>query len=153
MQKKLKALDKALRMLALRDHSEREIVEKLARSGYEEREIAETMARLFEYHLLDDAAFAEKWAAGRSKRGLGPWRIRQELRQKGIGGEEIDAALSEIDEDAALAAAVLLARKYLARGDANARRRALDALKRRGYAYGVAQKAIEQAGAELAAEE
>ncbi len=145
MRKKQEALEKALRVLAGRAHSEKEIVDKLTIAGYDEREIAEAMAKLAEYNLVDDDAFAGQWAASRARRGLGPWRIAQELRQKGVDRETADTALSDIDEDAMLENAVLLAEKHLRRGDANAQRRAYDALQRRGFGYDMARRAIERA--------
>lgn len=137
-----KALDRALRALSMREHSERELVEKLGRAGFDEREIAYAMGKLSDYRLVDDGAFAEKWAASRARRGLGTFRIRQELRQKGVDARSADAALLKIDEEASLEAATRLAQKHLDRGDANALRRAADALKRRGFDYDTIHRAI-----------
>lgn len=139
------AFEKAMRSLSMRAHSESEIVEKLTRARFDERTIAEVMAKLYEYRLLDDEAFAAQWAEARTRRGMGPWRIGQELRQKGIDREIIDAVLAELDEDDAMEKAVELAEKHLRRGDSNARRRAYDALVRRGYGYDTARQALEHA--------
>ncbi len=149
MQRKATALDKALRSLALRSRSEKEIVEKLTRDGFTEREIAEAMAKLSEYSLIDDGAFADQWASHRSKRGLGPRRIAMELRQKGIGREQADRAIASLDEDAVQAAADALAERHLAKGGDNARRRTMDALFRRGFSYDTAKRAIQNAEANL----
>lgn len=153
MQQKGRALDKALRALAARSHSEKEIVNKLARAGYDEHEIAEAMAALSSHALVDDAAFAMEWAVSRAKRGLGQRRIAHELREKGIDRETADAALAQIDEDTALENARALAEKHLRRGGNAARRRALDALSRRGFGYGLAMQAIALAALAIESEE
>lgn len=148
-----RALDRAMRALALRAHSEQEIVEKLEKAGYDEQLIAETMAKLAEHRLIDDADFARQWSAARARRGMGRWRIAHELRHKGVQQATIDEALLAIDEDTTMERAVTLARKHLARGDERARRRAYEALVRRGYDYSVARQAIEAAEQEIAEEE
>lgn len=144
-----RAVDRALRSLALRAHSEQEIVDKLTRAGYDEQTIAGAMARLAEYSLVDDASFASQWAQARTRRGMGPWRIARELRDKGIDRETADEALSNLDEDAALEQATALALKHLRRADKNARSRAHGALIRRGYGYDTARQALDRALAEL----
>lgn len=148
-----RALDSALRSLSGRARSEREIVDKLTRAGYDERTVAAVMEKLSAYDLVDDASFARQWAASRSRRGMGPYRIRQELRQKGIAGDAADTALQGIDEEATMDAAVQLAIKHLRRGDERAKRRANDALVRRGYGYAEARAAIDRAEKMLQAED
>lgn len=153
MQQKDQALDKALRVLAMRAHSEKEIVDKLTRAGYDEHDVAKAMAKLTEYALLDDAAFASQWAASRAKRGLGQWRIARELRDKGIDRETADAALAQIDDETALESAQALAEKHLRRGGETAKRRAFDALIRRGFGYGLAKQAVALAEKAIADED
>lgn len=142
-----RALERALRSLASRDHSEHEIAEKLARAGFEEHAIAGAMARLSACRLIDDTAFAQKWTASRARHGMGPQRIAHELRQKGIDRETADAALAEMDAEETLAAAVAFASSRLLRGGNNIKQRTYAALVRRGYAYGTARKALELAAA------
>lgn len=145
MQKKKDATERALRSLAYRAHSEKEIIEKLEKSGFDERDIAEAMQKLTDYALVDDQDFARQWALSRARRGVGPRRITQELRQKGIDSELIHSAVSEIDEDASFASAINLAAKYMRQDNPNARQRALNALMRRGYDYGIAKEAVNTA--------
>ncbi|MCU5773042.1 recombination regulator RecX [Erwiniaceae bacterium BAC15a-03b] len=105
-------LDRAMRILAMRDHSEAEFRQKLtfsmqrsARFRQEEApEIAEediekVVAWCYEHSWLDDTRFAERFVASRSRKGYGPQRIRMELGQKGIGRELTAATLegAEID--------------------------------------------------------
>lgn len=139
------ALEKALRILAVRAHSEWEIVDKLTRAGFDAQAVASAMALLTEYGLVDDDAFARAWVASRARKGLGPYRIAHELRQKGIAAALCDAALADIECDDSLQAATVLAQKHLRRGDANAKRRAYDAVCRRGFSYETARQAIANA--------
>ncbi len=150
---KQRALERAIRALAARAHSEHEIVEKLTRAGYDERIIAETMHTLSKHELVNDASFARQWAGARARRGMGPFRIAQELRHKGISREDADNALAQLDEDIALEQATALALKHLQKGDDRAKRRAYEALIRRGHSYDTARAALAEAERQLEEED
>jgi regulatory protein len=49
--------------------------------------------------LLSDARFAEAFVESRMRKGLGPVRIRLELREKGVGTQLIDAALEPYSDE------------------------------------------------------
>ena len=140
-----KAMDKAVRALSMRPHSESEIVDKLTRQRFDEHTIADVMQRLAEHRLTDDVAFAEQWTKARARRGVGPRKIAWELREKGIDTDMAEEALAGIDARETLASATALASKYLKRGDDKAKQRAYGALVRRGFAYDMAKKALELA--------
>lgn len=142
---KQRALERSIRALALRAHSEQEIVDKLKRAGYDEHAIAETMQTLSRHALTDDTEFARQWAAARARRGMGPYRIAQELRHKGVSREDADAALAQLSETDALETATALALKHLKKGDERARRRAWEVLIRRGHSYDTAREALAEA--------
>ena len=112
-EEKRRALDRAFRSLAARAHTEKEIVEKLTRAGYSEEAIAGAMETLTRYRLVDDAAYAESWVSARAKRGIGPYRLQQELRRKGVSREDAQAALDTLDADDSLDAAASFAAKRL----------------------------------------
>ena len=98
--------------------------------------------RLAELGYLDDAAFARSLVAGRSGR-RGARAIAAELRARGVGREETEAALVEVDGESQRAAATALARRLLrAPGGAEEQRRAAAALVRRGFDFEVARAAI-----------
>ena len=104
----------ALRCLARRDRSEAEVRRILVRRGHDTAHIEAALGRLRAGHLLDDARFAERFARSRLvHHGLGRGRIRQALRQKGVGRAEVDAgiaaALREVGEAEVLDG---LARRY-----------------------------------------
>ena len=110
-EEKQRALDRAFRSLAARAHTEKEIADKLARAGYSERAVAYAMETLAKYRLIDDASYAESWVLTRAKRGVGPYRLRQELRRKGVSSEDAQAAIDSLDEDDSLEAAAILRRE------------------------------------------
>ena len=112
-EEKQRALDRAFRSLAARAHTEKEIVDKLSRAGYSERAVAYVMETLAKYKLIDDASYAESWVLTRAKRGVGPYRLRQELRRKGVSSEDAQAAIDSLDEDDSLEAAASFAAKRL----------------------------------------
>lgn len=140
-----RAVERAVRSLAARAHSEKELVDKLVKADFDERTIAAAMAKLAAYHLIDDEAFATQWAATRARRGIGPRRISRELRDKGIDAALVESIVSAMDEEAMLEAATDLALKQLRKGGNNAYRRANDAIIRRGYDYDLARTALSEA--------
>lgn len=141
------AMDKAVRLLASRARTEREIVDALRKNAYPEETIARVMARLHEVHYLDDADFADHWSAARAAKGLGTRRIRMELRQKGIDSDTIDEVISSLDEDTLMASAQSAAQKAARGKDLSSvsdRQKILAALARRGFDYTLSRRALEQ---------
>ncbi|MES9936121.1 MAG: regulatory protein RecX [Sedimenticola sp.] len=49
--------------------------------------------------LQSDSRFVEQYIDSRKRKGYGPLRIRQELQQKGVGGELIEQWLDERDSE------------------------------------------------------
>ena len=141
------AMNKAVSLLASRSRTEKEIVVSLQKNAYPEQIIARVMARLTEAGYLNDADFAEHWAASRANKGMGARRIRMELRQKGVSQEEIDAALSAVDDDDVIQGALKIAEKAAHGKDLTSpsdRQKILAALARRGYDFSIAKQALNQ---------
>lgn len=102
-------LDRAVRILAVRDHSEQELRRKLAapvmgKNGPEEidataEDYDRVIAWCYEHQYLDDDRFIARFIASRSRKGYGPARIRQELNQKGIARESTEKAMRECEID------------------------------------------------------
>ncbi|MGB8146312.1 MAG: regulatory protein RecX, partial [Chromatiaceae bacterium] len=69
----------ALRLLAGREHSRRELERKLLARGYEAAILVGVLDALTETGLLSDERMAEAYVAGRLRKGFGPLRLRQEL--------------------------------------------------------------------------
>lgn len=83
----------ALRILALRDHSIRELDTKLRARGFAPEAIEPLLQHFQDCHYLDDARFAQRWIESRCEQGFGPERIRLELREKGLDSASIQSLL------------------------------------------------------------
>ncbi len=137
------AYDAAIRLLATRAHSGREIRDKLVRRGHPDAEIGPVLERLRGAGYLDDAAYARALIRRRSA-SRGARAIAAELAAKGVGREEARAALGELDAGDQVEAAVELARRMLI--GASAERQDLQKvgarLLRRGFSMEVSRAAL-----------
>ena len=144
------ARETALGYLGYGARTEREVRQKLIRSGFEEDVAEDTVVRLRELGYLDDAAYARSYVQARFRnRGYGPGRLRGDLLRRGIAAALIDAVLDDLTEqEDMLEAARRHAEKRwprLAREtDAQKRRKKLsDYLVRRGFSYETARRVID----------
>ncbi len=139
----------AYRLLGHRARSRHELRRRLLQKGHDHEVIAGALERLVADGLLDDAEFARCYVADKRRlSGWGSQRIRRELGELGVDHVVIDAALGAATaaegEDAELERAVAALRRKGAPQqplDA-ARRRAYQALLRRGFSSAVAYAAI-----------
>ena len=102
----------AMDLLARREHSLRELRDKLKRRFPDPELLMQELERLRDEHLQSDTRFAESFARQRLLRGQGPLRIRQEMRQRGLSDAEISAALEALDVDWFELAAEVLEKKF-----------------------------------------
>jgi regulatory protein len=80
----------------MRALSSEELRRRLARRGYPPEKISAVLARLTASRYLDDVEYARAWARSRAhRRSLGPTRLAQELRAKGLAEGDIARALRE----------------------------------------------------------
>lgn len=80
---------RALGLLARREHSARELITKLIMRDYDEATVQSVVATLAKEGLQSDDRFAEGYIHGRIEKGYGPVRIKQELRGHGINDDLI----------------------------------------------------------------
>ena len=73
-----------LRLLARREHSQKELLTKLMQKGFERADIQVVIDELATSNWQSDARFAENYARARLRKGYGATAIRYELSQKGI---------------------------------------------------------------------
>ncbi len=93
------AKEKALRLLEFRAHSERELRDKLKRAGAEENDIEEILDFCRRYGFVNDTDYALSKARDLQKlKKYGLKRIRSELYSKGISSEDVENALSSLDD-------------------------------------------------------
>lgn len=71
----------AIRWLTRREYSRHELQQKLQTKGFEPAVIEAVIAELLRERYLSDERFAEALVQSRVSRGVGPVRLRQELRQ------------------------------------------------------------------------
>lgn len=137
----------AYRLLGHRARSTEELRRRLLAKEHDDQAVADAIARLTADGLLDDVAFARSYVADKRRMdGWGAERIRRGLRELGVGSGVVDEALSEgaDEETSELDRALAVLRK---RGGPDqpleaARRRAFQALQRRGFASATAFAAV-----------
>lgn len=140
-----KAMTSALTFLGHRARSEAEIRARLGKDEWSETVIARVLARLRELRLVNDEEFALQWVDNRSRfKPRGGRMLQQELRQKGVERETIEAALPDADEEVenALLALQKTARKWERFSEPRERQqKAIEFLARRGFGFGTAKTA------------
>lgn len=135
----------AYRLLGHRARSAHELRQRLLAKEHQEATIDDALERLSADGLLDDAAFARSYVA--DKRRLASWgaeRIRRGLRALGVEPAIIDQAVGAEPADDEVARALIVLRKRGAPREPldAARRRAFQALQRRGFSSAVAYAAL-----------
>lgn len=145
-------LDRALRLLAVRGRTTSELSRKLNRST--DRPLPDdvrwVIQVLAERGYLDDARFANQFVRDQAAaRGWGKERLRKELRRRGVAGAQIESALADAKDDAALddtraarAVAEKWRRTHAARDPQRDRQRLYGFLARRGFSPDVIRAAM-----------
>jgi regulatory protein len=149
---RLGAIEAALRLLAAGPRSERDLRERLGRRrGYRHEAVDAAVQRMRELGYLNDAAFARFWVESRQ---AGTPRSRRalafELGRKGVGRDELDAALEGVsDAEAAYDAAQRRLRALQGADKQTFERRLGTFLNSRGFGYGVARAAVQRCWADV----
>ncbi|MEO9656236.1 regulatory protein RecX [Marinomonas sp.] len=95
----LSVFDQALALLSHREHTKKELKQKLQQRGYQAPEIDDICLRLLDMNYLNDERFCEIFVRSRSQKPLGPQRILQELIQRGIKTEQAKQAIQNCEAD------------------------------------------------------
>lgn len=138
---------KALDLLSRRDHSEKELEDKLRSRGGKEDDVAQLLVSLRDIGLLDDRRYARSFLLFRSGKAWGRQRFRQELLARGLTPELVDEALREAGEDDGFdpsAKLESLVGRELTRG--REPQKVIASLLRRGFAYSEIRQALERVG-------
>jgi regulatory protein len=141
-------MEAALAMLGRRAYPAAGVRERLART-FEAEEVERVVARLTELAVLDDRAYAERFARDRFERaGYGRERIRADLLARGIAREHVETALRSVVDDAGereRAVRALGKFRSRARGEAHeARETAFRHLVSRGYPVDLVRDLIDR---------
>lgn len=142
-----RAYQSALHYLGSRPRSTTEVQRNLQEKGFGDDAIAAAIARLVEHHYLDDEEFARYWLDNRSRfRPRSAKAIRYELRQKGVDGDAIDAALEGMDEDeAAWDAAAGKLDRWRNLPEDEFERKLSGFLARRGFSFNTVRRTVQRA--------
>lgn len=131
--------DRAIGLLARREHGRVELRDKLRRRELPLDLIDVALDELAERNLQCDNRFAEAFVRSRISRGSGEIKIRAELRARGLDVNTIDLALEASDSDWKSNAEEALKKKFLTKisadnvRDARIRGKMQRFLQNRGY--------------------
>lgn len=133
---------KAVALLARREHTRAELVRKLAPHGTKD-EIDAVIATLQSANLQSDARFADAYLRSQARR-LGPARLRQTLKQKGVDADTVSSQMSAADlPDELQQARDIWARKFgTAPADAKEWGKQARFLQARGFSSGVIRQLL-----------
>ncbi len=126
-----KARASALASLAMREHSVKELSEKLQRKSYQPDSITTVIQECLQSNYLDDERFAEMYCRNRARKGFGPNKIRHELKLKGVSSTSIQQAFYQEDLDFDHVVAQAYAKKFRDAPIKDIK----DKLKRQNYLY------------------
>jgi len=129
-----KAYVKALDYLAMRDHSEKELYNKLIKR-FDEMTAQSAVERMRGLDYLDDGEFAKKYASELTRKKHASRReVQNKLMQKGISREIIDEVLPDSGEDETAQIRDLIQKKYTAKLETEDGRKSLfGTLMRKGF--------------------
>lgn len=102
----------AMNLLARREHSVRELRNKLQRRFPDDEKIDAQLSQLIVERLQCDVRFAQSYARQRISRGYGPVRLREELRERGVSAADVAAAMDEMEIDWCAVATDVMYKKF-----------------------------------------
>lgn len=139
-----RAKEKALNLITYRDHSKRELTEKIKRTC--SADYAEQVAQhMEELGLIDDENFARKYANELlKKKHMSPRAIQYKLREKGIDSEIIEIIKEELEFDPYEEIVAILNKKYPDYAEnEKVKKRAISALQRLGWSWSDIKNAMQ----------
>jgi len=89
------ARERAIHLLARREHSRHELSQKLIQKGFSPSDIENALDSLEERGWLSDRRFTESWIRHRIHGGYGWYRIRAELQEKGVHSDIVQEVYEE----------------------------------------------------------
>jgi regulatory protein len=134
------AIERAVRVLARRDHSAADLRAKLDRTGLSDQAQTDAVETLERIGYVDDERFARDRAGRLAERGYGDDWIRADLEAQGVDAETVAASVAALEPEAERAD-----RAAAGTGDAE---RCLRRLARRGFS----EETIERLAAALRAD-
>lgn len=139
---KMSAKMRAVRIVSASSVSKRDLEQRLVRKGEDPEQARAAVEWMSDLHLVDDRATAEQVVRSCISKGYGLQRAKQALYEKQIPKAYWDEVLENYPDQTEKIQDFLRARLY-ADSDEKQKKRAIDALIRRGHSYGVIKKALE----------
>ncbi|MBQ7044366.1 MAG: regulatory protein RecX [Clostridia bacterium] len=143
------AFNSAMFSLDMRDHSEREIRQKLSRK-YDENSVDTAVEKLIDLGLVNDRRYAELLTRELFERKrYGKNRVRSELYRKGIASEIVNEVLEEYENenepDNVQTIVDIIEKKYYNKLiDEKSRQKVVAALVRLGYSFSDIRQAMRE---------
>lgn len=144
---KASARDRAVRIISASGVSKQELEHRLTQKGEAPGDAREAVEWLSELQLLDDRKTAEQLVLSAVRKGYGRARIKQILYEKRIPRELWEEALTQVPDMEDAVDKFLQQRFRGGEPDQKERKRAIDALMRRGYSWQEIQRGLERYGA------
>jgi len=137
-----------MQWLARREHSRRELYNKLLKKGCAGPLADEVVKRLEQERLVSDDRFMESLIRVRRERGYGPLRIQKELHEKGVAPEAVERWLDVTGRDWLEDIRRVQRKKFGARRPKSFAERARQArfLQYRGFTYDQIQQVLNPHG-------
>ena len=139
---KMSAKMRAVRIVSVSSVSKRDLQQRLVRKGEDPEQARAAVAWMEDLHLVDDRATAEQVVRSCIYKGYGLQRAKQALYEKQIPKAYWEEVLEGYPDQTEKIVEFLRARLD-ADSDEKQRKRAIDALIRRGHSYGTIKKALE----------
>ncbi len=147
---KKRAKQKAFRYLARRDHSEKELSDKLRRKGFREPTIINLIEDLKQSQFINDGTFSRQFARNKIiQKPVGRRNLAFSLKQKGISEDILEATLDEIyteydEKELALCLAKQKLKTIKNQVPIKAKKRIGDLLFRRGFNWEIVEQVFEK---------
>jgi len=134
--------ERALRLLARREHSRAELARKLEAAGFEAGDVQPLLDEFEAKKWLSDRRFAESWVADHRARA-GSVKLAYDLRQRGVRDAIIEAVLNDNRDSELERAREVWKKKFMsAPADAADKARQIRFLQSRGFTAEVIRRAI-----------
>ena len=140
---KMSAKMRAVRIVSASSVSKRDLQQRLVRKGEDPEQAKAAVAWMEDLHLVDDRATAEQVVRSCIYKGYGLQRAKQALYEKQIPKAYWDEVLEDYPDQLGKIQDFLRARLD-ADSDEKQKKRAIDALIRRGHSYGDIRRVLEK---------
>ncbi len=143
-----KARDSAFKYLGFKARTVQEVTNKLLEKQYSEEIIEKVMDLLKRYNYVDDYAFAKTYINERlTFKKIGKFRIKYELKEKGVADQIIETLLEETEFDEVSSAVSLIQKKCkntdVREMDNKEKQKIYNFLLRKGFNYEVISAAFD----------